>query len=300
MKNYTFKYQLSSSDSNFPARVVLFDKPGRDCFIDKHWHKTFEMNYVISGDLVVEVEDEKQVLHNGEYAVINPYNVHMSDGKYSENYVKFLVVIYSYGFLKNYFDDFEDFSYVVKTEKDKEFIKSQFERIASIINTDDSLEELTVLSALISMIDYIFTNCRTELKQNSHIYRSSNSVYNYSQVAIDYIKEHYREPITLENAAKEVGLSTTYFSKIFKVKTNKTFMNYLNEYRMFNAISDMVNYDVTETAAALDNGFPNVKAFINAFKRTYNCTLREYVREHNHLPDTYAYSKFYESNNYVN
>lgn len=87
MKNYTFKYQLSSSDSNFPARVVLFDKPGRDCFIDKHWHKTFEMNYVISGDLVVEVEDEKQVLHNGEYAVINPYNVHMSDGKYSESYV---------------------------------------------------------------------------------------------------------------------------------------------------------------------------------------------------------------------
>lgn len=300
MKNYTFKYQLSSSDSNFPARVVLFDKPGRDCFIDRHWHKSFEIDYVINGDLIVEIEDDVQVLQNGEYAVINPYSVHMSDGKYSESHVKYLVIIYSYGFLKNYFDDFENYSYSIKTDEDKAFVKAQLHKIATTLNTENPLEELTVLAALTSLIEYIFTSCRSKLSPSVQLRRNVNPVYNYSQVAIEYIKEHYREQITLEEAAKAVGLSTTYFSKIFKMKTNKTFMNYLNEYRMFNAVSDMTNYEVTETVAALDNGFPNVKSFIQTFKRVYKCTLREYVKAHGRLPDTYAYSKFYENNNYVN
>lgn len=300
MKNYTFKYQLSSSDSNFPARVVLFDKPGRDCFIDRHWHKSFEIDYVINGDLIVEIEDNEQVFQKGEYAVIEPYSVHMSNGKYSESHVKYIVIIYSYGFLKNYFDDFENYSYSIKSDADKEFVKTQLQKIGNTLNTENPLEELTVLAALISLIEYIFTNCKTKLSPSAQLRRDVNPVYNYTQVAIEYIKEHYREQITLEEAAKAVGLSTTYFSKIFKTKTNKTFMNYLNEYRMFNAVSDMANYDVTETVAALDNGFPNVKAFIKTFKRVYNCTLREYVKAHSHLPDTYAYNKFYENNNYIN
>lgn len=32
-KNFSFKYEVSSQDSNFPARVILFDKPGKDCYI---------------------------------------------------------------------------------------------------------------------------------------------------------------------------------------------------------------------------------------------------------------------------
>ena len=70
-KNYAMKYELSTVDSNFPARVVLFDKPGKDCYIDKHWHKSIEINYVIKGDLKITINGENKIVSDGDFAIAN-------------------------------------------------------------------------------------------------------------------------------------------------------------------------------------------------------------------------------------
>lgn len=76
----------------------------------------------------------------------------------------------------------------------------------------------------------------------------------------------------------------------------KTFHTYLNDIRMVHALTDMENYGVTETEAALNNGFANVKSFIQTFKRNYKCTLSQYVRDNNSLPVIHGFNKLVDEN----
>lgn len=295
-QNYMYRYELSSDENNFPAKISLFDKPGKECYIDKHWHKILEIDYVIRGDLKVYLHDKNYMISNNEYVVINANDVHQTDGKYEDVHVKFMVIRYSYVFIKHYFPDFEKYRFEIKKEEYKEIIREQLERIVSYLDTEDELAEMHILSSLLYILDILFTHCKVLRSENELL--SKDMSYDYAKRAVEYINEHYSEPITLRSVAEVVGLSPTYFAKYFKVKTSKTFLTYLNDIRMVNALADMENYGVTETEAALNNGFANVKSFIQTFKRNYYCTLSQYIRENHSLPVIYGYNKMVEKNRY--
>lgn len=296
-KNYTYKYEISSSDSNFPARVILFDKPGKACYIDKHWHKSLEINYVLEGDLIVDINGKSSVLQSKDFTVISEGDVHKTDGKFPDEHVKYIVIIYSYGFTKNYFPNFEYYRYIPKTKGQKAEIKRYLKKIEKYIDSKNELSEMHILAALVNILETLFSSCK-EPKDMTEKIKSHNGKSDYAKIGIEYIKEHFKEQLSLEQVASVVGLSPTYFAKYFKTKTNKTFYNYLSDIRLANTIADLQNYDVSETEAAFNNGFPNVKSFIKNFKRKYNCTLSEYVKEHNNLPTIYEYNKYYDKNNY--
>ena len=50
--------------------------------------------------------------------------------------------------------------------------------------------------------------------------------------AINYMKQHLGERVTLEDTARQVGFSTNYFSKIFKDEMGCTFNYYLSKLRV--------------------------------------------------------------------
>lgn len=297
-KNFSFKYEVSSQDSNFPARVILFDKPGKDCYIDKHWHKTIEINYVLRGDLMVEVQGEKEIISKNQYKIINSCDVHHSKGKYDDVNVRFLVIMYSNVFIKHYFPDFEKYRFEITDEAVQEEIREQLDAIVYSINSEEQLAEMHILAALISVLDIVFSKCGV-LRESDQISFNEADVFDYSRRAIEYMKDHYQEKLTLESVAENVGLTPTYFAAYFKKKTNKSFLVYLNDIRMQHVIADIQAYDMSETRAALNNGFPNVKSYITTFKRNYNCTPSQYVKEYGALPKIYGYNKTFEKNHFV-
>lgn len=293
-KNYTYKYELSSTESNFPARISLYDKPGKECYIDKHWHKILEIDYILSGDLKVWLQGDNFILSDNEYVVINSNDVHQTNGKYENVHIKYMVIRYSYVFMKQYFSDFEKYRFEIRDNIYKETIRQQLERIAGFLDTGDTLAEIHILSSLVYILDILFTHCSIPRSRDEILAKDPN--YDYARRAVEYINEHYSEPITLPSVAPVVGLSPTYFAKFFKIKTSKTFLTYLNDIRMVHALADMENYGVTETEAALNNGFPNVKSFIQTFKRNYNCTLSQYVRDNKSLPELHGFNKLVDEN----
>lgn len=297
-KNYSYKYELASQDSNFPARTVLFDKPGQGCYIDKHWHKTIEIDYVVRGDMDVVINDELIELSGGDFSVINAGDIHMTKGKYETAQVRFVVVIFSYAFMKHYFDDFEKYRYEISDDNVKEEIKGYLDKIAKYVDSSDEIAELYVLTSLINILETLFSKCKVERKIDQVLYEDT-SEFTYAMMACEYIKDHFKENLTLKSVADAVGLSPTYFARYFKTKVNKTFLVYLNDIRLANTLAEIENFDVTETEAAFNNGFPNVKSFIATFKRNYNCTPTEYVKKEHALPRVYGYKKITEKNNFV-
>lgn len=94
--------------------------------------------------------------------------------------------------------------------------------------------------------------------------------------AIEYINSHYKEPLTLNCVAEKLYFNSSYFCKIFKEETGKSFTKYLINYRMQKAKellgdSTLKVYEVGERV-----GYDDSQYFAKIFKATQGVTPMQY------------------------
>ncbi|PHP52982.1 AraC family transcriptional regulator [Actinomyces ruminis] len=94
--------------------------------------------------------------------------------------------------------------------------------------------------------------------------------------AVDYIDGSFRERITLTRLARHVGFSPGYLSQVFPQQVGMTFSEYLTRVRLRQAVRDLSETDHLIAQIAADVGFPDVKAFNTAFRRTFGRTPSAY------------------------
>ncbi|MCR5772138.1 MAG: AraC family transcriptional regulator [Butyrivibrio sp.] len=82
----------------------------------------------------------------------------------------------------------------------------------------------------------------------------------------DYLKLHYSEDISLEEASRIAGFSKYHFSRIFKQLTGVTFYRYINQVRIQKAKIFLMNSDSTITNVAINCGFSSMSSFIRMFR----------------------------------
>ena len=81
-----------------------------------------------------------------------------------------------------------------------------------------------------------------------------------------YIEEHYKEPMTLPEAAAASGYVPTYFSRVFKNCTGMTFYDYLTLFRVRKAEAALIASSDSIASIAVECGFSSVKTFDRVFK----------------------------------
>lgn len=110
--------------------------------------------------------------------------------------------------------------------------------------------------------------------------RLSAESHTYIHKAIQYLEQHYQEPITIPQIADSVGLSSVYLTKLFKLATGKTLSEYLNYYRTQCSLQLLTNSDDTINEISSKVGYSDVRSYIRFFKKFYEITPGEYRREH--------------------
>lgn len=97
-------------------------------------------------------------------------------------------------------------------------------------------------------------------------------------VALEYIEEHYAEPLALKILADLVGMNTYYFSSYFKKSAGVNFKDYLRNVRMTKAMGLAISTDmnVGEIAAAV--GYTDVRVFSDHFAKTCGEKPGEYLK----------------------
>jgi AraC-like DNA-binding protein len=94
---------------------------------------------------------------------------------------------------------------------------------------------------------------------------------------IHWTSENYTYRINLEQAAQEIGFSTTYFCSWFKKNTNMTYNLYLNQVRIKQACR-YLSAGMSLKEAAYACGFEDISYFIQLFRKVQGCTPKSYVR----------------------
>lgn len=96
------------------------------------------------------------------------------------------------------------------------------------------------------------------------------------RLAIEYIKKHYADKITLEDVAAHSGFNPTYFSEKFKEKTGKNFTDFLTEVRM-EAAKELLR-DSRRTIGQIGDavGYKDAKYFSQQFTKCVGMKPTEY------------------------
>lgn len=94
----------------------------------------------------------------------------------------------------------------------------------------------------------------------------------YIRRALSYMAEHYSEQMTLEDVAKNVGLSTNYFSALFHQVVGVSFREHLCRIRVEESKQLLLSTDYSLTDIAIAVGFADQSYFCKVFKRIVGMT----------------------------
>ncbi len=83
---------------------------------------------------------------------------------------------------------------------------------------------------------------------------------------LQYLMDHYAEPIRLEEVAAIANLTHSAFCRFFKLRTGKTFVRFLNEVRIGIACRRLREEKTTISEIAYEVGFQNLSNFNRQFR----------------------------------
>lgn len=84
---------------------------------------------------------------------------------------------------------------------------------------------------------------------------------------LEYLHAHYAEKMSINDLAERFNISASYLNQKFKMETSYTFNEYLNRYRIMQAIQKIQQGDEKIYTIAEQVGFTDYKYFISVFKK---------------------------------
>ena len=137
--------------------------------------------------------------------------------------------------------------------------------------------ELLVKSVLFDIISQIIkTKQYVEISENLRVVQRHN--VNAIDVTLNYIRDHYRENISLDEILEITSYSKSHFIRLFKKNMGMNLTDYINKYRIEKSCLELIYTSKNVTEIATSNGFNTVQYFSKTFKNYMKCTPKQYQR----------------------
>lgn len=243
-----------------------------------HWHNHIEILFPLSGTLSIAINEQEHILTKEQIFIVNANEIHSTK---STGSVKILLLQIPYDYLASFISDFELVRFQEAFEDSKLqnsmayiTMQQQLTAIARIFTQKEKGYEFAFMAQLHQLLHTLYLRFSVKLekieKEPKHIARLKD--------VLQYISEHYAEPISLQEASDLAALNPEYFCRAFKRCTGVTLLEYVNLIRLNHIYAELFSTNDSVTDILERNGFTNYKVFSRMFKAHYGTTpaaLRE-------------------------
>lgn len=98
-------------------------------------------------------------------------------------------------------------------------------------------------------------------------------------LVIDYVHQHYMEPLTVDGVCEIFYISKSYFCLLFKEMTGISFVQYLNEVRIREAKERIASREGKISEIAVAVGYNSSTHFGRIFKQVEGCTPMSFKKD---------------------
>lgn len=288
---------VDNQNDNLPIYIRKYQADGVTTVF--HGHESIQINYVLHGSLQHLINKSAYDLVKGDIFIIPPYVPHRL--AFRENCgcevieLEFLpeFIFGEYATMEN-IETIFDFAYIepflvseceVKprlnlTGKAQTDVEAMFDNLLCEYRERKPSFLLAMKATVLQLLVYVGRQFQEDIEDTE-----SRQLFDRHRAAItsaiNYINEHFTDDVSIEKAARVAMLSQSYFSYLFKSMTNKTFVEYLNELRIQEAMRLLKNTNKRVVDICFESGFKNVNHFNRTFKNYAGISPMQY-RNANH------------------
>lgn len=276
------------SGQSFSIQILSSDAEGY-YNMRRHYHEFFEMELILKGTSRFEINGKQIQMRPYMMSLLTPMDAHTQmihpGEKITYLNIQFLEEMIS--------DTILNFVYTVSqpmvvsfSEEDFPAIRQTLEKVQALYSALQNKEFGCQILLKNSFENFLIEFLRYFLFQTKFPVEPeiSNSII---RDTIKFIRNHYREKITLADAAKNVNLSRTYFSSYFRRRMGKTFSRYLMDFRLNVAATLIQSTDSLLKAIAVESGFQSYEHFSQEFKRQYGQSPEHFREQMNNSPKSF-------------
>jgi AraC-like DNA-binding protein len=242
-------YQPHNSKGNYNYNIFIYEP----CEYAYHFHKNFELVYILDGELEVQVDGKQALMKKDQFLLVLPNSIHYY---HTPQYSKVWVGVFSEDFIS-------EFSKIIHGKERSELIfnctEVELAYLKSALLADDQLSDILALKASLYII------CNRYLKTDQWGERISFDADLAHQI-IDYVEENFLRNITLADVAQAFGYEYHYFSRCFSNIFHMNFKTFLNQFRFDYAKRLIMDSNLDMTTIAMESGFGSLRNF----NRIYN------------------------------
>lgn len=249
-----------------------------------HYHPEIEIVYVNGGTGKRQIGSHMSYYRNGDLMLIGSNLPHCGftdslTGNKSETIIQMLPDFLGSSFFK--IPEMHGVARLLEQAKKgivfhgdtKRRIGARIESLGLLDPFDRLVGILRVFKEMQQTSDYSILNAEgfvmeTALQDNNRI----NMIFNF-------VREEFTRPIPLEEIAEKSSMSVPGFCRYFKKITGKTFVQFVNEYRLVHAAKLLHEKQTSITDICYESGFSNFSHFNKLFKKFIGKTPSEYRNE---------------------
>ena len=257
-------------DTNVKFRTSI--DPGS--YIPMHWHRAVEIIYMQEGSLDVTVESESFTIQKEDCIVINGNVLHSTKCTSPNTAILLQIPL---DFMEKYIPDLGQliflFDFRTKDQRQQTkqaMLKTILEQLQIINDVRPDGYLLRFNSLIFELLFQLYHNFAVKILQNNTSQEKKDM--DRLEPVLNYISEHYREPISLNEIAEVACLQTGYFCRFFKKKVGITFLEYQNEYRLSFIYRDLITTRDPVHVILERHGFTNYKLFRRMFLEHFGNT----------------------------
>lgn len=259
--NLSFYERHSYKDPAFQIIFHLDTLLAEDKNFVMHWHENLEILYFIDGK--AQITCDMNVIEAEAYDIVCINSNKLHSIMSLSDCCKYYCLIID----KNLCESFDS---SVKNVIIKSIIRDSsatllFDKIVKEMFEKKVYHKSIVKANSIELFLYL---CRYfSVDENILLDTISNTKLTMVKSSIEYIKNNFKDNITIDDICKNIGFSKYYFCRVFKEVTNKTVVDYINFLRCDNARKLLAtgNYNATESAELC--GFKNLSYFSKIYKK---------------------------------
>ena len=244
-----------------------------------HHHIEYEIFYIDEGSVTFGIEDSVTTANAGDVIFMHPGTNHFVQKIEGIKYHYYAMVFDSsvLGAEREPVRNTLDGIRVSRFIKLPEEILKKMRAAAEYEKQGFFGHELFVKTVLFDIIAYVITsNQYVEISKFMMAEQSHN--VNAIDVTLTYIREHYRENISLDDILKITSYSKSHFIRLFKKNIGMNLTDYINKYRIEKSCLDLIYTNKNVTEIATENGFNTVQYFSKTFKNYMDCTPKQYQK----------------------
>ncbi len=291
------KLNISFQWGSYGLHVLKFRLfPFSDCrFVESHQHSNYEFHYIARGKGYVIIENKLFDLKPGMVYLTGPGVIHFQ--KADEHDPMFELCLHldihpldkqqinttHYGFDKECIEAHNCIKAIEALPKqpvlDTFECMPLFEKAHQAILTNRYGLYITLKMTIIDLL--LRTICCFQKKEDitSQLPTQNINEYRY-MMAIQYMKENYTLPLTVDLVANKIHVSSRQLQRIFKEYGPFSFSEQLESFRLEQVCKDLLYSKTSIEDIAYKHGFSSSSYLHYVFKKSLGVTPRQYRNQH--------------------